>query len=390
VEEQSIPNVSSGIHSPRPLGADAPTAPSATDDFGRLIRNSSEGGISVVPDGTYFVSDVKDFTPKRPLVLVAETEGGVVVTRRDGAKEGQTALLLDDVHDVALVGIRFRDATLRITNSSDVHLWYTSHTYPPERKPRPTHKVCGDGRAPDGILMSNVRNVKLHGIEVDEIGNDGIKISGVRDGQLVGASLTNIDHRKYQTHTTVAEAARCGQKPTDKFYHSDAIQIYPGDVHDFVMSDSFTDRHLMLQVERPGASVSGFQIQNSWLSNSSRDCVTINTRVKAGAGSTPMELTVVDSTSWCEPKPEKWHFYTKNTTSAHRLLIGGVTFETSKTAPSPTPADKWRAKFPYEAWGCFISEDVGWNQIGAPCTHAGFPSFRGPSDTPTERVIHRY
>ena len=103
-----------------------------------------------------------------------------------------------------------------------------------------------------------------------------------------------------------------------------------------------------------------------------------------------MELIVVDSTSWCAPKPEKWHFYTKNTTSAHQLLVGNVTYETSKNAPSQTPADDWKAKFPYEAWGCFLTEDIGWTQLGASCTHSGFPSYRGPSTTPTTPVIHSY
>jgi len=366
----------------------AGTSPS--NDFGQLIHDNAAGGIVLVPNGTYFISEVQHFARERPLVLVAETEGGVVVTRRKDATEGQTALYLDDVHDIAFVGIRFRNVTLYIKDSSDVHLWYTFHSYPREQKPRPRHKVCGDGRAPDGILMSNVQNVKLHGIELDGIGNDGLKISDVRDAQLVGASFRNIDHRSNQTDTTAAEAARCGQKPTDRFYHSDAIQIYPGNVHDFVVSDSFMDRQLMLQVEKLGASVSGFRIQSSWLSNPLRDCVTINTRVKSAAGQTPMELIVVDSTSWCAPKPEKWHFFTRNTTSSHRLMVGNVTYETSKTAPSHTPADDWKARYPYEAWGCFVTKDIGWAEVGASCTHSGFPSYRGPSKTPTTRIIHRY
>jgi hypothetical protein len=235
-----------------------------------------------------------------------------------------------------------------------------------------------------------VSNLKFHGIEIDRIGNDGIKMSGIRDGQLVGASLTNIDHKSYQTDTTSAEASSCGHKSTDKFYHSDAIQMYPGDVQNFVMSDSFSDKVLVLQVESSGQSVSGFRIQDSWLSNPRGDCVTINTRVKSAAGSTPMELIVVDSTSWCAPKPEKWHFYTGGTTSSHRLMVGNVTYATSKTAPSQTPADDWKADFPYEAWGCFITRDVGWTQLGASCTHSGFPSYRGPSSTPTTRIQHSY
>ena len=365
-------------------------APAGTDDFGQFIRDNAAGGIVLVPNGTYLISDVKDFAPDRPLVLVAESKGGVVVTRRDGALEGETDLHLDRVQDLALVGIHFRYVTLHIDNSSDVHLWHTFHTYPPEQKPRPRHKVCGGGRTPDGILMSNVRNLKFHGIEVDGIGNDGLKMSAVRDAQLVGASFTNIDHQSYQTDTTAAEAASCGQTSTDKFYHSDAIQVYPGNVHNFVMSDSFSDRHLMLNVDQTGQSVSGFRIQDSWLSNPRRDCVTINTRVKSAAGNTPMELIVVDSTSWCEPTADKWHFYTRGTTSAHQLWVGNVTYETSKNAPSPTPADDWKAAFPYEAWGCFVTEDIGWIQLGASCAHSGFPSYRGPSNTPTSRVIHSY
>jgi hypothetical protein len=294
------------------------------------------------------------------------------------------------VRDIAFVGIHFRYVTLHVDNSRNFHLWYTSHTYPPEQKPRPRHKVCGGGRSPDGILMSNVSNLKFHGVEIDRIGNDGIKMSGIRNGQLVGASLTNIDHKSYQTDTTSAEASSCGHKSTDKFYHSDAIQMYPGDVNNFVMSDSFSDQVLMLMVESSGQSVSGFRIQDSWLSNPRGDCVTINTKVKSAAGSTPMELIVVDSTSWCEPKAEKWHFYTKNTTSSHRLMVGNVTYATSKNPPSQTPADDWKADFPYQAWGCFITRDVGWTQLGASCNHSGFPSYRGPSSTPTTRIQHSY
>jgi hypothetical protein len=318
---------------------------------------------------------------------VAQSEGGVVVTRRSGAVEGETDLELDAVRDIAFVGIHFLDITLHLRNSSDIHLWYTFHTYPPEKKPRPRHKVCGSGRAPDGILMSNVVNVKFHGVDIDRIGHDGLKLSGVRNGQIVGASFTNIDHRGYQTDTTPSEASSCGHAATDKFYHSDAIQIYPGDVHNFVMSDSFSDRHLMLQVAKFGESVSGFRIQDSWLSNPRQGCVTINTRT---AGSAPMELVVVDSTSWCAPTHEKWHFYTDGTTSAHKLLVGNVTYETSKVAPSSTPADSWKARFPYQAWGCFVTTDIGWTQLGVSCGHAGFPSYGGPSDTPTGRVLHSY
>ena len=367
-----------------------PPPPTGTNDFGQLIRNNAAGGVVIVPNGTYYISDVRNFAPQRPLVLVAESQGGVVVTRRSGAAEGQTSLHLDGVRDIAFVGIDFRYVTLRIEDSSDVHLWYTFHTYPAEQKPRPRHKVCGGGRSPDGLLMSNVRNVKFHGIELDRIGNDGIKLSAVRDAQLVGARLTNIHNQSYQTDTTALEAARCGQKPTDKLYHSDVIQIFPGNVHNFVMSDSFSDGHLVLQVESPGQSVSGFRIQDSWLSASHQDCVTINTRVKPAAGTTPMELIVVDSTSWCAPKAEKWHFMTKDTMSSHRLMVGNVTYETSKNAPSPTPADEWKARFPYEAWGCFVTEDIGWTQLGASCAHSGFPSYGGPSNTPTTRVIHSY
>jgi hypothetical protein len=103
-----------------------------------------------------------------------------------------------------------------------------------------------------------------------------------------------------------------------------------------------------------------------------------------------MELTIVDSTSWCEPKPEKWHFYTGGTTSGHDLLLGNVTYETSERAPAHTPADDWKAAYPYEAWGCFVREDLGWTELPATCAHGGFPSFRGLSNTPTTKVLHSY
>jgi hypothetical protein len=368
----------------------APLPPAHTNDMGQLIRDNVAGGIVYVPNGTYFLSDVTDFTPTKPLVIVAETEGGVVVTPRDGAQEGETALYLNRSHNIAFVGVHFVDATLRIRDSSGIHLWYTFHTYPPQKKPRPTHKTCGNGRSPDGVLMTNSRDVKFHGVEFDNIGNDAIKINSIRDAQLVGARLTNVDHQNYQTDTTDAEAASCGHKAGDKYYHSDALQIYPGDVHNFVVSDSYTERNMMLQVEQVGQSVSGFKIQHSWLSNPRRDCVTINTRVKSKAGDATMELTIVDSTSWCEPKPEKWHFYTGGTTNGHNLMVGNVTYETSKKPTAQTPADDWRRAYPYEAWGCFVRKDIGWIEVPAACSHDGFPSFRGPSNTKTTKVVHRY
>ena len=38
-----------------------------------------------------------------------------------------------------------------------------------------------------------------------------------------------------------------------------------------------------------------------------------------------MELTIVDSTSWCEDKPPQFHFYTRDTRSGHDLMLGNVT-----------------------------------------------------------------
>jgi hypothetical protein len=358
--------------------------------MGQLIRDNVAGGIVVVPNGTYVSSDVSDFTPSKPLVLVAESEGGVVVTRRDGAQEGETAFFLNRSHNIAFVGFDFVDVTLRIANSSGIHLWYTFHTYPPQKKPRPRHKTCGYGRAPDGIMMSNTQDVKFHGVEFDTIGNDAMKINSIRNAQIVGARFTNVSHQSYQTETTDAESAGCGHQAGDKYYHSDAIQIYPGDIHDFIVSDSYTERHMMLQVESSTSSVSGFKIQHSWLSNPDRDCVTLNTRVKPQAGNATMELAVVDSTSWCEPKPEKWHFYTGGTTNGHDLMVGNLTYETSKHAPARTPADDWKMAYPYEAWGCFVRDDLGWTELSAACSHSGFPSFRGPSNTATTKVVHSY
>jgi hypothetical protein len=367
-----------------------PLPPPHTDDMGQFIRDHADGGIVFVPNGTYYLSDVTDFTPGEPLVLVAETEGGVVVTRHEGAVEGETDFYLNRSRDIAFIGFHFVDATLRINDSSNIHLWYTFHTYPPQKKPRPRHKTCGDGRNPDGILLTNTHEVKFHGIEFDDIGNDAMKISSVHDAQVVGARIANVDHQNYQTETTDAEAAGCGHQAGDKYYHADALQIYPGDIHNFVVSDSYTERHMMLQVEHADASVSGFKIQRSWLSNPKRDCVTINTRVKSKASAATMVVTIVDSTSWCEPKPEKWHFYTDGTTSGHDLMIGNVTYETSKDAQAHTPADDWKATYPYEAWGCFIIKDIGWTGLPVTCSYTGFPSYRGPSNTTATKVVHTY
>ena len=362
---------------------------SSTKDIGQLIRENAAGGIVVVPDGTYTFSNIEGFIPAKPLVLVAESKHGVVVTRPDDVQEGDTDFHLVNVHDIAFAGFYFKYVTLRLSGSSGVHLWYTFHTYPPEMKPRPRHKVCGQGRAPEGILMENVTDLKFHGIDFDDIGCDGLKISSVRAAQVVGARFVNIDHRNYQTDTTSTEAAGCGHQPDDKFYHSDAIQISPGDVHDFIVSDSYTERQMMLQVAPNGESVSGFRIQDSWLSNpTSTWCIPVDTRVKADDET--MELTIVDSTSWCEDKPPRLHFYTRGTKSGHNLMLGNITYETSKFAASPTPADNWRTAFPYEAWGCFVHHDVGWIELGAPCAHSGFPSFDGPSSTVTNKVVHSY
>ena len=358
-------------------------------DIGQLIRANPEGGIVFVPDGTYLFSSIEDFTPSKPLVLVAENKHKVVVTRPEEAREGETTFSLRNVHNVAFAGFYFQYVTLGLRDSSNIHLWYTFHTYPPEMKPRPRHKVCGGGRAPEGISAKNATDLKFHGLDFEDIGCDGLKIRSVRDAQVVGTRFVNIDDRQYQTDTTIAEALACGHRPDDKFYHSDAIQIAPGDVHDFVVSDCYTEGVMMLQVEPNGDSVSGFKIQSSWLSNpASQWCVPVDTRVKT-VGKT-MELVIVDSTSWCEDKPPEFHFYTRGTKSGHDLMLGNITYETSKHAASPTPADDWRASYPYEAWGCFVREDIGWTQLNAPCSHGGFPSFRGPSNTATEKVVHRY
>jgi hypothetical protein len=375
----------------RPIGylEEQPPSAARTHDIGQLIRENQEGGIVLVPNGTYLFSNIESFTPSKPLVLVAESKHEVLVTRPDGAREGETDFHLNNVHNVAFVGFYFQYVTLRLSNASSIHLWYTFHTYPPQMKPRPRHKVCGQGRAPEGILIENARDLKFHGVDLEDIGCDGLKIRSVHEAQVVGARFVNIDDQQYQTDTTGVEAMICGHRPDDRFYHSDAIQIAPGDVHNFIVSDCYTEGVMMLQVEPNGESVSGFQIQSSWLSNpASQWCIPVDTRVKSKGKK--MELIIVDSTSWCEDKAPKLHFYTRGTTSGHDLMLGNITYETSKHATSPTPADDWRSAFPYEAWGCFVRDDIGWTQLNAPCSHGGFPSFRGPSTTATTKVVHSY
>jgi hypothetical protein len=40
-----------------------------------------------------------------------------------------------------------------------------------------------------------------------------------------------------------------------------------------------------------------------------------------------MELTFVDSTSWCDDKPPQFRFYTRGTESRHDWMLGKITCE---------------------------------------------------------------
>lgn len=364
-----------------------------TRELAEIIRSHPEGGVVWLPDGVYEKGTVRDFAPASPLVLVAESRGGVVVTRSD-AIVGQTSVVLENVRDVAFVGLRFERVTVALNGARDLAFWYTEHTIPAETHTEPRRKLCGGGRSPDAFLVTGSERLYLFGVTIDDVGHDGIKVGNTDDLTLVGAEILNVHHAAYQTETTPEDAASCGHRADDLFHHSDGIQIYPGGVNRLTVSDSYVQTQLMWQVES-GGSCRDLRIQRSLLDARFGDCQTLNTRVKTSADpSAEMNITVIDTRSHCDEArvdnrfisgSPKWHFITLGTRCPnHTLLVRDVEF-LDAAAPTHTPADAWRELHPFSRWPCFLDVDVGFPGFARSCTDGtGFPSYE-PAD-PTGAV----
>jgi hypothetical protein len=214
-------------------------------------------------------------------------------------------------------------------------------------------------------------------------GTTGSKIGSTDDVTVVGTDILNVHHKSYQTETSPEDAASCGHDADDLFHHSDGIQIYPGGVNRMLVSDSYVQTQFMWQVAAED-SCRDLQVQRSMLDAGFGDCQTINTRVKSSADDAEMDVTVLDTDSYCDNArvdnpylsgAPKWHFITLGTDCPnHTLRTDDVEFFDT-AAPESTPADAWRQEHPFSTWGCFLQIDVGWDDVASNCTGASsFPS----------------
>ncbi len=344
-------------------------------DIAKIIKSRPNGGVVWLPNGKYYLGELSNFKPKKPLVLVAQSAGKVIVTRKNNVV-GKTTLTLQNVRNVGFVGLTFDRISVDITNSSDLAFWYTNHTIPPQTHTAARRKLCGGGRSPDAFRVNGSNRVDFFGVDIDEVGADGLKVGNSSDLRFVGSAFVNVHHDSYQTGTSAADARTCGHQPKDKFHHSDAIQIFPGGVNRLVVSDSYSNGVFMMQLSGNGGSSKGLVIQRSVLEPAFANCQAINTRVKT-AGKT-MDLSVVDTTTYCNRStPLKWQFVTQGTKCPnHKLRVKNAQFKRGN-APAVGPLEKWRSSHPMNRWGCFFSEDVGWAGFAQYCPNkAGFPSYK--------------
>lgn len=336
-------------------------------DFGRIVQETKpDGGVIVLPDGEYTVSDVTDFTPSDYVVVMAENKWGVDVVRTASVLR-ETDQYFGDSSKLIFVGIEFKNIVTRVGGSTDIYFWHTRHTYPIETHPDPTETYCGSGGvSPDGITVGSSNRVGVFGAEVDGIGHDAIKLNNADNMIVRGSKITNVDNGGLQEGRG---NERCGWDGDDN-YHDDGIQIYPGGVDNLLVEDSYVGRHAIPQVDNNGSSNSMTFKNNMFYEEPPKSsCLAINARVKssADAGATQV-MTLENNDAWCPDS--QWLVYVGG--SRHNdLIINGdpipsdarnasqyVTRRTGTPDISNTPSEAWQSSNPYDSWPCYLKNNI--------------------------------
>ncbi len=344
----------------------APISP-AGRDFGTILRDYPQGGVVVLPDGDYKVSDVSNFRPSQYLIVVAQHPGKARVIRAANAL-GATDQLFSGSGKLIFVGIRFHEiATQIIGNSSDIHYWYTQHSNPVLAHPTPNQTVCTPGQGPVGFEIKGASNISLYGLDAIDFGHDGVKINNLTNFTVKGTVIDQLSHHNLQQGRGNAS---CGWDGNDN-YHTDSIQSYPGNIMQMTVEDSFVGQRFMIQEEAGGSGSKNIVIKNvsvyEGAERVNNSCIAIDTRVKANAapGAT-LQLFVSGTEIYCHNTSE-WTLHVGGSRDNALSINGtpirstekdvGARYLTRIVGKPAVPTAKvmaWRAAHPYNTWHCFF------------------------------------
>jgi hypothetical protein len=351
------------------LGALAAAACGGDDDPARAERGAPSGDdivdwieqpgdqVITVPDGTYRAGDVHaphEATNGRYggwLVLQAESQHGVVVDL-----EGRELRLDDDTSRVAFIGFRFVNGSVRALGH-DLAFWYTDHTFPADewadQAPDRDEPEEGYYRAPRTVYAneSSVNRVSFYGSDLHDTGT-AITISNSHDVLLEGVHIWALSDK--------------GVDPQD-VVHADAIGGVGGGSEGLTVRDSWIQGRVILKdsvAGEGGGPHEDFVFEDTWVSNSPSSAFIFNStkddeprgvfgrleRVRTWDSNNDIHrLELVDGEQY-EDDPNN---------RPDRIDVREVDVETGAPPPGDTdPADRWRARVPYDAWATTLPFDV--------------------------------
>lgn len=346
-------------------------------NFGRIVRQTvPSGGIIVLPDGNYTVSDISNFNPAHYVVVVAQNRLQAKVVRSANTV-GSTDQLINNSSKLIFVGIEFKDISVPLTNATDIYFWHTRHTYPVTAHPVPHETYCGTGQGPNGIEAEGSNRIGVYGADIDSIGHDAVFLSGTSNLTIRGSKIMNVWHQGLQQGRG---NSRCGWGGSDN-YHNDGIQIYPGGVSNLIVEDSYLGRHAIPQVDNGGSSNTNLVFRNNLFFEepSEGGCLAFNARVKPAAQAGALQtMTLQNNEAWCPGSD--WVFYVEGSRN-NALVINGeaipstareanrfVTRRSGTPDRNHTPAEAWRAANTYDTWPCYLEANVpGFTQSAKQC-----------------------
>ena len=294
-------------------------APASITDY--ITR---EPGIVVVPDGQYAGGTVRTRHDDW-LVLVAEHPGQVVVT--------SPLELRAPTSKVAFVGFAF-ETMVSALGTDDVVFWYGRATNP-ARSPsgdRPTFLwAAADSTAGN----RHARGVRVAGMDISDIGDDGIQIGGAGDVTVEGVKISGVSNHGINTDR----------------WHNDAIQWTGGDTA-FRVAASDLGGHV--QVGQDFGPLTDVVLEDFWLHDSP------NAGVIYDAASWPATLTGSRARgySWGHAIGDRLDFAQgrsgpPGSTPRVRVDDTGVV-QGPPPAGTPNPADVWRQAHPYGSWAAYL------------------------------------
>jgi len=331
----------------------------STKKFSEILNEYKDGGVIVIPDGTYIGEDIINLNPSKPLVVIAESRNGVIVTRK--AKEiGKTSFALKNSSNITFAGIYFKDVLTNVSGSNKIEFRNTKHSYPISAHPDPSETYCGNQTGPDAVhINGGSEDISFYGVDIIGVGHDSLKLSSSNRINFIGSVISDSDHGSLQNGRG---NARCGWDGDDN-YHNDGIQIYPGAVNNLVVRDSYIGRRVVLQVDNNGSSNNGIKFVNNWFYAEPPigSCLSADMRVKASAKSgATMDVTMQGNKAYCANN--EWSFFLGGSRDNSMTINGDKISSTEKNGSKyfeniigipdleKSPAHIWRANNTYESW----------------------------------------